>query len=320
MKKLTIFIVLILINIFLHTNRCFSENFTNFYLESNITNPVPGEDFSIKLNLRSNKETNISVFRIKLEFDYTLLKYKGIYSKYGSNDFKVSTNQNNLTVIFLTSEKGINLQKNSEETLLEINFKVFSDAREGVSKFSANIDSIASYNEERIPLVKSSINTYISIEKTPESDCDLKYLAAEDYNLTPKFSKNIKSYSVTVPSNKNSIEITAIANDPRAKVTVNRKTLNSAGKNTDIKVTVSSADKKSRKIYTIYVKRLETLESFDVLNNRTKNNNSISDKNKSTQNEAENISIVRNHFNLFLFLSVSLFCIILGFLVLKSKK
>ena len=126
MKKLTIFIVLILINIFLHTNRCFSENFTNFYLESNITNPVPGEDFSIKLNLRSNKETNISVFRIKLEFDYTLLKYKGIYSKYGSNDFKVSTNQNNLTVIFLTSEKGINLQKNSEETLLEINFKVFS--------------------------------------------------------------------------------------------------------------------------------------------------------------------------------------------------
>lgn len=320
MKKLTIFIVLILINIFLHTNRCFSENFTNFYLESNITNPVPGEDFSIKLNLQSNKETNISVFRIKLEFDYTLLKYKGVYSKYGSNDFKVSTNQNNLTVIFLTSEKGINLQKNSEETLLEINFKVFSDAREGVSKFSANIDSIASYNEERIPLAKSSINTYISIEKTPESDCDLKYLAAEDYNLTPKFSKNIKSYSVTVPSNKNSIEITAIANDPRAKVTVNRKTLNSAGKNTDIKVTVSSADKKSRKIYTIYVKRLETLESFDVLNNRTKNNNSISDKNKSNQNKVGNMNIIRNHFNLLLFLFVSLLFTILGILVLKSKK
>lgn len=320
MKNIVKFILLLLAGIFLHPNRCFSENSANFYLESNSTNPVPGEDFSIKLNLKPNKDINISVFRIKLEFDSTLLKYKGIYSKHGSNDFKVSLNQNKLTVIFLTSEKGINLQKNTENTLLELSFKVFSNAREGISKFSADIDSIANYNEKRIPLTKSVMNTSINIEKNPESDCDLKYLAVENYNLTPKFSKNIKSYFVIVPSNKSSIEITAIANDPGAKVTINRKTLNSAGKTTDIKISVSGADRKSKKIYTINVNRRAASESFNVLNDGTKNNDNIGGKNKSTQSEARNINIVGNHFNLVLFLLISLFCITLGILVLKSKK
>ena len=320
MKNIVKFILLLLAGIFLHPNRCFSENSANFYLESNSTNPVPGEDFSINLNLQPTEDMNISVFRIKLKFDSTLLKYKGMYSKYDSNDFKAYLNQNDLTIIFLTSEKGINLKKNTEDTLLELSFKVLFDAREGISKFSANIDSIASYNEERVPLAKSNINTRINIEKNPESDCDLKYLSAENYSLTPKFSKNIKSYSVTVPSNKSSIEITAIANDPGAKVKVNRRTLNFAGKTTDIKVTVSSADRKSRKIYTINVKRMAASESFNALNDRKKNKDSISEKNKSTQNEAGNINIVRIHFNLLLFLSISLFCIVLGVLVLKSKK
>ena len=321
MKNILSFILAILVSIFAYTGACLAENSESLYLESSSTNPVLGEEFSVNLNIKPTRDINISVFRFKLNFDSSLLKYTGIYSKYGSNDFKVNQNNNDITIIFLTGEKGINLQKNIEDTLFEISFKVLSDAKEGTSKFSAKIDSTANYNEEKISLTKNTIDTFVNIEKSPESDCNLKYLKAENYNLNPKFSEMITRYSVTVPFNKSSIEITAIANDPSAKVTVSRKTLNSAGKDTDIKITVTSSDKKSKKVYTITVRRLEKTKSSNdsgnkmVDKNKNGSNNSISSEGKNNSK----INIVRNHFNLFLFLLVSLFCIVLGILVLRSK-
>lgn len=327
MKTATRLFLAILVSLFACFGNCYAkttEYTENFYLESSSTNPVLGEEFWISLLVKpTNKDLeNIAVFRLKLNFDSSLLKYTGIYSEHGTDDFKISQNQNSLTIIFLTGEKGIKLEAGIENTLAEINFKVLSNAKEGSSKISAQIDGVADYEVKRIIPAKSVLNTTVNVEKGPTPDCNLKYLSTENYTLYPVFSENVTRYSTSVPSEKSSLEVTAKPNDPNAKVTINRKTLNAAGKSTDIKVTVTSANKKSKKVYNISVNRLSKLKSAKGAgnkNNQSSKGSSESKKVSQSNNSSSKINIEKNHFDLALFLVVTLVCIFLGILILKSK-
>ncbi len=85
------------------------------------------------------------------------------------------------------------------------------------------------------------------------SDATLKSLDISGYTLSPRFNSNNTTYNMTVKNNINSLNVSAIANDPNAKVVV---TGNSGWKegNNVIRITVTAQDG-SEKVYIVNVNK-----------------------------------------------------------------
>lgn len=215
---------------------------------------VPSEELCVTIKFNSENALNVSTFRLIVKFDSSKVMYKGLFSRFGSGDFKTNVSDDELTLIYLTNEKGIDIPANESVDILELNFKVLSTVDDGDLKIQSEIDGIGNFNAKEIP--SPDIND-ISVTTASEikTDCDLQYLEAIDSTLNPKFSSDITKYSVNVPYYKNTIDFKATASDPSATVKVSRRTLNAQGKTTDINITVISNDKKSKKVYTVTVNR-----------------------------------------------------------------
>lgn len=222
--------------------------------------PVSGEEITFSLNFLPSEPINVSAYRLKVKYDSSKLSYKGLYSYINNDDFKSYTKSDDLTVLFMTSENGINLKAGSVQTMLELNFKVLSSCDIGASEISAVVDGLCNYEAEAIPLPNIDPVT-INVVQTGDANCDLATLSLDDYAITPAFSADITAYSVDVPFSKSTIEFNAAPLDDTANVKANRKTLKSAGTATDVNLTVTSADKKSKKVYTVKVNRLSKEDS-----------------------------------------------------------
>jgi len=309
-------------------SQAFANGDTKFYLEPSNNNPTISENFTVNVIIEPSSNVNIATFLLKLNFDSTKLKYTGLFSNFNSDDFKTYLNGDLLQVIYLTNENGINIDQNSPSLFLELNFKVLSTASEGNSNISGNVEGLCSYDENRLN-VTSFESTSINISKTPENDCNLSSLKAEDYKLVPEFNPLITKYNVAVPSSKSSIEISATPSDPEATVKVSRKNLNAAGKSTDITVTVTGIDKKSKKVYVVTVLRDDKAYKASSSSN---NGNSKSSKSSGSNNsksaklsgDSENdsnsgLTIVQGNFNFILFFTVCAICVIIAIYIIKEK-
>lgn len=294
----------------------------DFSIESDYTNPAIGEKFSVDLNFVPSKDLNIAVFRFKLNFDAKKLKYTGFYSQYGEENFKVNLEGDNLTVIFLTSEKGVDVAKGKKNTFLEVNFKVLTNAEPSPSSFSATLDGLANYNVERLYLSKENSSAEVRIEEKPKANCNLSSLIAENYTLNPSFSSEITDYSVTVPASKNNLYILALPEDDKAIVDINRTTLNGEGKKTDIKIVVTGSDRKSRKTYKVHVNRLKKTEknsAFVGPKSNWSNINYIGSSGADNSGTLEEICIVGFEVNFMYLFSVLFLCILLFLLILRRR-
>ncbi len=315
-------------------------NTHQFYLESSNSHPVRGEEFSLVFGVIPSSDANLSVFRLKINFDQSVLKYTGIYSDNNVHDFKTNLSGNTLNVIFLTSEKGLEVKKSVKSELLEISFKTLSGAPAAKTDVYAEIDGMANYDLERIYTASDRLKTEIMISEIPKVNCNLRSLTAENYTLYPSFSGDITQYKVTVPSKKDELLIKAVPQDPDAKITINKTLLNSPGRTTAITVTVLGSDEKSKKSYKVTVNRLKA--SIDKDNRSAKNfsgskttNSGSKDSNlyrKSviknqifkTEEDKNNescysVCIVRNHFRLSVFLVIIMICMIILVLIMRSK-
>lgn len=308
-----------------------SSSSANFYLLPSSNSVSPAEELTLSLFIEPDSSINISTFLLKLKFDTAKLKYTSIYSKYGKENFKAYFNGNELQVIFLTDEKGINIDSNDSVCFLEVNFKVLSDAAVGSTKVSGNVEGLGNYEAEKIP-VAAFENTSLTISQSPQPDCNLSSLLAEDYSLSPAFDPNITHYEVQIPCNKSKLELTATAKDEDAKVKVSRTTLNAAGKSTDIKVTVTGSDGKARKIYIVTVKRLSKEETLKVEKSSSSSSSSkdssgngseIVDLNekiqKGTSLDSDGLVLVKGNFNFIVFFAISAICVIIAIYVIKKK-
>lgn len=254
---------IILISLFNLNAFAYNDDTINISLECDNTAPISGEEFAISLNFLPSENLNISAYRLKVNFDSSKFSYKGLYSYINNDDFKSYENEGILTILYMTSEKGFNIKAKSSQPVLELNFKVLSNSDVGSTKISATIDGMCDYDTTAIPVPEIDPVT-INITQPEACSCDLASLSAGEYQLVPAFSANITSYSVDVPYSKSSMEFEAIPVDEDATVKANRKTLKSTGTSTDINLTVTSSDKKSKKIYTVTVNRLSKESSNTV--------------------------------------------------------
>lgn len=274
---------IILISIFNINAFAYDDDTLNIALECDDTSPINGEEFTISLHFLPSENLNVSAYRLKVNFDSSKLSYKGLYSYINNDDFKSYENEGVLTVLYITSEKGVNIKAKSSQPVLELNFKVLSNCDVGSTKISATIDGLCDYDITAIPVPEIDPVT-INITQPEACSCDLASLSAGEYQLTPAFSADITSYSVDVPYSKSTMEFEAIPLDEDATVKANRKTLKSAGTSTDINLTVTSSDKKSKKIYTVMVNRLSKENSSTVKTTTLKTSSKNSDDDENYNN------------------------------------
>ena len=342
MKKFTnIFLVFIFVFINLYGNTTDQAlSYIKISMVPDKVSVVEDEELNIQTIFSCEENTNISAFRMRISFDSSKFFYKGLYSPYSTSDFKTSEKTNLLTVLYVTNERGVKLDANSSTCLFELNFKATSDSSIGDSTFSAAADGVCNYDCTALPCVYiDSIN--ISKINSEPANCNLSSLTAVDCILSPNFSPNITKYVTNVPYSKSSINIIATAEDPTASVKVSRKTLNAAGKSTDINITVMSSDKQSKQVYTVTVNR-GTKDSSSTSKSSTKSSNSTkkssqspgkssSSKNKSANSLSENVTstdspnnaalvVKENNFNFPLFFTVSLAIVFILILMLKKRK
>lgn len=102
---------------------------------------------------------------------------------------------------------------------------------------------------------KLTLKTQEEINSSKSSNNNLSSLSISDYSISPKFSSNTKSYSLTVPNDVTSVKVNAKASHDKAKIsgTGNRK-LEEGTNKLDITVTAENGNKKT---YTINVTRKE---------------------------------------------------------------
>lgn len=309
-------------------NSSFAIDNVNLSLTCDNVTPIVGEEFSIYLVANSSNQINISSFRLKIKFDHTKLSYKGFYSDINMDDFKSYSQDDDITLLYVTSENGTYITNNPNQILVELNFKVLSSAKISNTTVSAYIDGLCNYNAQEISA--SEINPLdITIAQSGSGNCDLLSLNTNGYKLYPNFSSDIVNYSVEVPYSKSNIEFNAEPVDQDSTVKISRKTLKTPGTPTDISITVTSSDKKSRKVYKVTVNRLTKEESkTKKLNNiespgdvvTDESINSSSHSNNSSSNQSSDPLIVKeNSFNLFVFIIASAICIVLCIVILRYR-
>ena len=86
-------------------------------------------------------------------------------------------------------------------------------------------------------------------------NCDLASLTVSNTTISPAFSPNVTSYSVSVPYAVSSLTVAATAEDANAKVSINNPALKAAS-TTEVTITVT-AENGATKVYTIQAKRAQ---------------------------------------------------------------
>lgn len=84
----------------------------------------------------------------------------------------------------------------------------------------------------------------------PSSNAKLKQLSVKDFMLSPAFSQDVQQYYVWLPYEVDQISLEAAAEDKKAEVKIGKAKNLEAGKATDIPVTVTAEDEKTR-TYTV---------------------------------------------------------------------
>ena len=328
-------------SLFYLDSSAYNDNSLDITLTCDDISPINEEEFTVSLNFFPSEPLNVSAYRLKVSFDSSKFSYKGLYSYINNDDLKSYEIDGNLTILYVASEKGFNIKAKSVQPVIDLNFKVLSDCDVGPTKIYATIDGLCDYDAEAIPLPEIDPVT-INVTQPDVCSCDLASLSAGKYQLTPTFSADVTNYSVEVPYSKSTMEFETVPVDEDATVKFNRKTLKSAGTSTDINLTVTSSDKKSKKVYTVTVNRLSKETSGDII----KNNSSISvddevyvngsdeDENEDNaeesfiaqnnkialQNSSAPLVVKENAFNFIVFIICSVLFITFSFIILKRKK
>lgn len=133
-------------------------------------------------------------------------------------------------------------------------FSVREDADPGKIAILAEIDQVVDWAEELHPEEDVEQELTLKINPPLSSEALLSSLVPSQGVLEPPFSPEIPEYSLEVGADVSSVEFSASAEE-NGSVKISRKTLQRAGLPTEILVTVTSADKKSKTQYLVTVNR-----------------------------------------------------------------
>ncbi|GHV25177.1 hypothetical protein FACS189465_2970 [Clostridia bacterium] len=216
-----------------------------------VLNENSGESSEKNFEKKSvEKILSIKSFDIKLTFDNKNLSFKGLQNKFHKN-LKAKAKHSEINIKF-APKRNDNIELLDENTLLtEIRFKVKKNANIGNSLVLIKSEEFLGDDSKKI-FSKIGDGLNLKIENNP---CLLESIIPNCGELAPAFVPTLFNYEMEVESGVSEIEFDTAAQDSDVTTKINRYNLNSAGKTTILKITVSNSETGGNSVYTINVNR-----------------------------------------------------------------
>ena len=131
---------------------------------------------------------------------------------------------------------------------------------------------------------------------TRSGDATLKSLSVSNQNISPAFDKSKTSYTLTVPNDTTSIDVSAIANDSKATVTISGNTNLKVGVN-PVKITVK-AENGTTNVYTINVTRKASSASGTTTTPTKSSNNYLKSLETTNGDIKPNFDKTKNNYSI----------------------
>ncbi len=199
-----------------------------------------GDTITLKFNINGK---GITGFEGSLSYDSNVVTYSGMKQVIGS-PWDVSMSGTTI----LAYDDSLEAPINSNKTVLSLTFKVKS-----VATGTAIRISVSGKASDGTSGVNISSTYSVSVAAPLSTNCNLKSLTVSNATLSPAFSAGTTSYSAgTVEFSVSKLNINAVAEDSKAKVSISGNNL-AVGNNT-VKIVVK-AESGATKTYSIKVTR-----------------------------------------------------------------
>ncbi len=251
MKNKIIILIFSLILMILILNISISNAIGTISLSSNYDKVLKNENFKININI---EDTSIAAMTLYIYFNTDLLEYVS-----GPDN----SNYSNSRIIYTWfSDKGI---EEKAENFKDIQFE-FKAKENGIASFAVFGDIYdESGNKVNVNFDGTQIEVYekqaINEENTvSDSSAYLSQMRLNKEGIMPEFDKNITQYYFLTQDKINNLEVTAIPENPEAKVNIKGNTGLKKGLN-KIEIEVTSKDKKNTMKYIINATISDNLEN-----------------------------------------------------------
>ena len=258
--KLNIFkLVIFVITLIGFVSPVFASGSATVGFNSNSTVSL-GSNITVSLSISNISDSNggVSSFEGNLVFDNEYLEYVSGTGTSSPYSFQINPSASYKMAGLDTSlSNGIN----KTTTIFTFVFKAKKSGTTQITVSNAKLNN----NSERMNVTANPKSITIDGGSTSvkNSDATLKSLSVDGYTLSPSFSANNTSYSIKVPSNISSINLSAISNSDKAKIEgIGNVSLTSNVTNVVVKVTAEDGTVKS---YNIKIEReSSTVKSSDA--------------------------------------------------------
>lgn len=183
-----------------------------------------------------------------LSYDGSVLELKSTSQKIG-NGWVVEFDGNN----FVAYDNNLAKPINKNTALFAVSFKVKGNVAVGTAIKVSYINVAASDGNADANI--GTVSYSATVAPPMSTDNSLKSLTVSNATISPAFNANTTNYTAEVPFEISKLNVTATANDNKAKVSVNSPNLTPNG-TTKVTVTVT-AENGTIKTYTISVKRAQ---------------------------------------------------------------
>ncbi len=254
------FVVFLLITLFFRFVPLTANAETVPYFTYSLDAQSAAPDELVKLKINANQMPDTAAgFRMIVNYDDTVLSFVRTET---SSQIKSGTMMTNSASNPIYSVYVCDVNQNAAPVLsgniISFVFKVKNDADEGKTVIGAHIDQVCNYQANQLGLnYDEDLTLNIETDEDPSGNAFLTMLDPLKGRLIPDFSSDVFDYSMNVGYDVKTVEFEAAAGDS-GTVKINRKTLGRAGTDTDIIVTVTSANKKVKEQYVVTVHRDET--------------------------------------------------------------
>lgn len=212
-----------------------------------------GEDM-IKFTLRVGANTAAAGFRVRVAYDDSVLRFSGTEasSRIESGTLQTNGESNPIYSVYVCNP-GKGYAPELLGTVLTFLFQVRADAPAGRTEIGACVDEVCDYSGAALDLDHASA-VPLEVEREEPAEAFLTALEPSQGSLHPAFSPDVYFYGLDVGSDVRSVTFRADASEG-ASVKVSRKSLNPAGTDTAILITVTSADGSKQVRYSVTVSR-----------------------------------------------------------------
>ena len=210
----------------------------------------------VSLHVAVSPAAEVAGFRLRVAFDSSVLQFAGVSPEARIEPGTMQTNEEAdpvCSVYVCNVDRGFAPALSG--TILTYRFLVRGGAK-GATELCACVDETCDFSGKDMRLDAFQTNALNLVLPAADAGTSLKALEPSEGVLQPSFSPEILAYRLDVGAAVDSVSFRTEAADG-ARVSVSRKTLLAPGSRTPVTVTVTSADGKTKAVYTVMVVRAQ---------------------------------------------------------------